>query len=95
MADPTPAAGKRFIGANMAVLHIRFFGRTMHLVVNGKCTAQRPTGARRVAYDLTRAVRSAYAAADEIEVAVPRNALEWASPIDRLHSMRAAKGGVA
>ena len=64
----------------------------MHLVVNGKFTSQRLTGVQRVAYELMRAVRAGHAAADEIEIAVPRNAIESASPIDRLRPVRWFKG---
>lgn len=64
----------------------------MHLVVNGKFTAQRLTGVQRVAYELMRAVRSTHAAADEIEIAVPNNAIESASPIDRQRPVPWLKG---
>jgi glycosyltransferase involved in cell wall biosynthesis len=64
----------------------------MHLVVNGKFTAQRLTGVQRVAYELMRAVRASQAPADEIEVAVPHNAIESASPIDRLRAVPWFKG---
>lgn len=64
----------------------------MHLVVNGKFTAQRLTGVQRVAYELMRAVRSTHAAADEIEVAVPKNAVESASPLKRLRPVPWLKG---
>jgi glycosyltransferase involved in cell wall biosynthesis len=64
----------------------------MHLVVNGKFTAQRLTGVQRVAYELMRAVRSNQTAADEIEVAVPRNAIASASPIERLRPVPWLKG---
>lgn len=64
----------------------------MHLVVNGKFTAQRLTGVQRVAYELMRAVRASQALADEMEVAVPHNAIEAASPIDRLRSVPWLKG---
>ncbi len=64
----------------------------MRLVVNGKFTAQRLTGVQRVAYELMRAVRAGQAAADEIEVAVPGNAIESASPIDRLRRVPWLKG---
>lgn len=63
----------------------------MHLVVNGKFTAQRLTGVQRVAYELMRAVRATQAA-NEIEVAVPHNAIESASPIDRLRPVPWLKG---
>lgn len=56
----------------------------MRLVVNGKFTAQRLTGVQRVAFELMRAVRSKQAVMDEIEVAVPNNAIASASPIERL-----------
>ena len=64
----------------------------MHLVVNGKFTAQRLTGVQRVAYELMRAVRSTHAAADEMEIAVPGNAIESASPIDRKRQVPWLKG---
>ncbi|MGN6084049.1 glycosyltransferase family 4 protein [Trinickia sp.] len=64
----------------------------MHLVVNGKFTAQRLTGVQRVAYELMRAVRAGEPAADEIEVAVPPNAIDSASPIDRLRRVPWLKG---
>jgi glycosyltransferase involved in cell wall biosynthesis len=64
----------------------------MHLVVNGKFTAQRLTGVQRVAYELMRAVRSIDAAADEIEVAVPKNAVASASPLARLRPVPWLKG---
>jgi glycosyltransferase involved in cell wall biosynthesis len=64
----------------------------MHLVVNGKFTAQRLTGVQRVAYELMRAVRSIDATADEIEVAVPKNAVASASPLTRLRSVPWLKG---
>jgi glycosyltransferase involved in cell wall biosynthesis len=64
----------------------------MHLVVNGKFTAQRLTGVQRVAYELMRAVRSIDAAADEIEVAVPKNAVASASPLARMRSVPWLKG---
>jgi glycosyltransferase involved in cell wall biosynthesis len=64
----------------------------MHLVVNGKFTAQRLTGVQRVAYELMRAVRSNQTAKDEIEVAVPPNAVDSASPIDRLRPVPWLKG---
>lgn len=64
----------------------------MHLVVNGKFTAQRLTGVQRVAYELMRAVRSAHAAGDDIEIAVPGNAIESASPIDRQRQVPWLKG---
>lgn len=64
----------------------------MHFVVNGKFTAQRLTGVQRVAYELMRAAYARHAAADEIEVAVPQNAVESASPIDRLRPVPWLKG---
>ncbi len=64
----------------------------MHLVVNGKFTAQRLTGVQRVAYELMRAVRTTHAAADEIEIAVPGNAIESASPIERKRQVPWLKG---
>jgi glycosyltransferase involved in cell wall biosynthesis len=64
----------------------------MHLVVNGKFTAQRLTGVQRVAYELMRAVRSVKASADEIEIAVPPNAVASASPIDRQRQVPWLKG---
>ncbi|RDU97322.1 glycosyltransferase family 4 protein [Trinickia dinghuensis] len=64
----------------------------MHLVVNGKFTAQRLTGVQRVAYELMRAVRSTQRAVDEIEVAVPKNGVASASPIDRLRQVPWLKG---
>jgi len=64
----------------------------MRLVVNGKFTAQRLTGVQRVAYELLRAVRTTYAAADEIEIAVPQNAIESASPIARQRQVPWLKG---
>ncbi len=64
----------------------------MHFVVNGKFTAQRLTGVQRVAYELMRAVRSTSSAADEIELAVPKNAIESASPLDRLRRVPWLKG---
>jgi glycosyltransferase involved in cell wall biosynthesis len=64
----------------------------MRLVVNGKFTAQRLTGVQRVAYELMRAVRSVQAPADEIEIAVPNNAVASASPIDRIRPVPWLKG---
>jgi glycosyltransferase involved in cell wall biosynthesis len=64
----------------------------MHLVVNGKFTAQRLTGVQRVAYELLRAARQTQTAADEIEVAIPRNAIESASPIERQRLVPWLKG---
>ncbi len=64
----------------------------MHFVVNGKFAAQRLTGVQRVAYELMRAVRSTQSAADEIELAVPKNAVESASPLDRLRWVPWFKG---
>ncbi|WP_206952547.1 glycosyltransferase family 4 protein [Trinickia acidisoli] len=64
----------------------------MRLVVNGKFTAQRLTGVQRVAYELLRAVRSTCAAANEIEMAVPKNALEAASPLERQRRVPWLKG---
>jgi len=64
----------------------------MHLVVNGKFTAQRLTGVQRVACELMRAVGCADSAADEIELAVPNNAVESAAPLDRLRRVPWLKG---
>ena len=64
----------------------------MHLVVNGKFTAQRLTGVQRVAYELMRAVRSIDCAADEIEVVVPKNAVASASPLARMRPVPWLKG---
>src|SRR6185312_13102425 len=75
-----------------AAASIRLFGRTMHLVVNGKFTAQRLTGVQRVACELMRAVGCADSAADEIELAVPNNAVESAAPLDRLRRVPWLKG---
>lgn len=64
----------------------------MRLVVNGKFTAQRLTGVQRVAYELMRAVRSTCSAADEIEVAIPKNANAGASPLERQRPVPWLKG---
>jgi glycosyltransferase involved in cell wall biosynthesis len=48
----------------------------MAFAINGKFTAQRITGVQRVAYELTRAVQSGGFRTDDIEIVVPKNAIQ-------------------